>query len=90
MVCAQLAAALPTAKVACATKKPTDFDAWAPRWQWDHADALVFVTDDRMRIDAETILPAFHVERTSHVTILRGGRVVRTFVLTLLERRAPV
>ena len=88
MVCAQLAAALPLANVGCSTDKPTDFDDWASPARWRRADAIVFVTDDRMRVDPETLLPAFHTERSSHVTILRGGRVVRVFQLTLLEKRA--
>lgn len=91
MVCAQLQAALPSARVGCATPPAggrTDFDDWAPRARWERADALVFVTDDRVPVDPATVAAGFHVERTERVTILRGGHIARTFRITLLERRA--
>ena len=88
MVCAQLQAALPQANVGCATDHKTDFDGWAPPSRWKHADAIVFVTDDRMPVDASALVPGFHLERSTRVTLLRGGRVARTFKVSLLERRA--
>jgi len=87
MVCAQLAAGLPEAKVGCMTDTPSDFDDWAPRREWQHADVIVFVTDDRMPLDADALFGTLHTELSSRVTILRGGRIARTFRLTLLEKR---
>jgi len=89
MVCAQLQANAPQTNVGCSTTVPSDFDDWAPRSRWSRADAIVFVTDDRMPVDPATLLPTFHTERTERVSVLRGGRIVRTFRLTLLEKRAP-
>jgi hypothetical protein len=87
MVCAQLQANAPLAHVGCATQIPTDFDDWASRARWEHADAVIFVTDDRMPMDPVTVIPSFHTERTERVTILRGGHIARTFRLTVLLRR---
>ncbi len=87
MVCAQLQANAPQAQVGCATSTPTDFDDWAPRSRWSKADAIVFVTDDRMPVDVASVVPSFHTERTERVSVLRGGRIVRTFRLTLLMKR---
>jgi hypothetical protein len=88
MVCGQLQANLPGTHVGCATDTPTDFDGWAPRATWEKADVIIFVTDERMPIDPSTIIPTFHMERTERVSVLRGGRIVRTFRLTYLEKRA--
>jgi hypothetical protein len=88
MVCAQLQAAMPAAHVGCATDERTDFDDWAPRSKWEHADVILFVTDDRMPVDPEKLIPAFHVDRTERITIIRAGRIVRTFRISFLEKRA--
>ncbi|HSQ61972.1 MAG TPA: hypothetical protein VLM85_02110 [Polyangiaceae bacterium] len=88
MVCAQLQANLPSAQVGCATKTRSDFDDWAPRARWQRADAIVFVTDDRVPVDPATLAEGFRVERSERVSVLRGGHVARTFRLTLLQRRA--
>jgi hypothetical protein len=88
MVCAQLQANAPSLHVGCATEMPSDFDDWAPRARWRRADVLVFVTDDRMPVDPEKLVPSFHAARTERVSIVRGGRIVRTFRLTLLEKLA--
>jgi hypothetical protein len=88
MVCAQLQVNVPAARVGCATDGRTDFDDWAPSAKWKQADVIVFVTDDRMPVDPQTLIPSFYVERTSRVSVLRGGRIVRTFRLSLLEKRA--
>ena len=88
MVCAQLQAAMPEAHVGCATDERTDFDDWAPRSKWSHADVILFVTDDRMPVEPEKLIPAFHVERTERITIIRAGRIVRTFRVSFLEKRA--
>lgn len=88
MVCAQLQASMPDMHVGCATDERTDFDDWAPRTKWDHADVILFVTDDRMPIEPEKLIPAFHVERTERIAIIRAGRIVRTFRVSFLEKRA--
>jgi hypothetical protein len=88
MVCAQLQAAMPDMHVGCATDERTDFDDWAPRTKWEHADVLLFVTDDRMPIEPEKLIPTFHVERTERITIIRAGRIIRTFRVSFLEKRA--
>jgi hypothetical protein len=88
MVCAQLQASMPDAHVGCATDQRTDFDDWAPRAKWDHADLILFVTDDRMPVEPEKLIPTFHVERTERITIIRAGRIVRTFRVSFLEKRA--
>jgi hypothetical protein len=88
MVCAQLQAGAPRARVGCATAAPSDFDDWAPRSRWERADVIVFVTDGRMPVDPERLIPTFHVARTERVSIVRGGRIVRTFRLSFLEKLA--
>jgi hypothetical protein len=88
MVCAQLQAAMPEMHVGCATDERTDFDDWAPRTKWEHADVIVFVTDDRMPVEPEKLIPTFHVGRTERITLIRGGRIVRTFRVSFLEKRA--
>ena len=88
MVCAQLQAALPDMHVGCATDERTDFDDWAPRPKWEHADVILFVTDDRMPIEPEKLIPTFHVERTERIAIIRAGRIVRTFRVSFLGKRA--
>jgi len=79
---------MPDMHVGCATEERTDFDDWAPRTKWEHADVILFVTDDRMPVEPEKLIPAFHVERTERITIIRAGRVVRTFRVSFLEKRA--
>lgn len=89
VVCAQLHAALgPNVRVGCMTPIRDDFDAWEPRARWKEADAILYVTDNRFPTEAASMLPQMSVARRSRVTSLRGGRVARTFVVTLLESRA--
>ena len=64
-----------------------DFDAGS-RARWKEADAILYVTDNRFPTEAGSMLPQMSVARRSRVTSLRGGRVARTFVVTLLESRA--
>ena len=87
MTCAQLQAGSPAANVGCATEVRSDFDDWAPPAKtWKRADIIVFVsTDGRPPPDS---LRAFHLARTERVSVVRGGRIVRTFHLTLLEKLA--
>ena len=75
-------------RVGCATPIRDDFDTWEPRSHWQNADKVLFVTDNRFDTDVRTILPNHAVARRSRVTVLRSGRIARTFTLTLLESRA--
>lgn len=90
MICAQLQANAPDARVGCVTPVPSDFDDWAPRSRFLSSNALIYVTESRPFARDEPPLPealrAFHVARTERVSIVRGGRVVRAFRLALLER----
>lgn len=86
-VCAQLHVGLPGARVGCATPTPDDFDQWLPRGEWRRADAVLFVTDNRFPGDLDDQLPAHVRLAKSRVRVLRGGRVVRTFELSLYSRR---
>ena len=89
VVCAQVHAALgDRAAVGCDTPMRDDFDAWLPRDKWRAADKVLWITDDRFGADPEKALPAFVPARRGHVSVLRGGRVVRTFSLVLMESRA--
>jgi hypothetical protein len=88
-VCAQLEARLAhDAPVGCDGPMRDDFDDWLPRPVWSRADAIVFVTDNRFPVDLATRFPSRYVTRTSAVPVRRGGRVVRTFQITLLVPRA--
>jgi hypothetical protein len=87
VICAQLEAGLRgEIPVGCDTPIGDDFDRWWPRSLWRSADAIVWVTDTRFGPPPQ--LAFYSTTRTSHVRILRGGRVVRTFTVTLLTRRA--
>jgi hypothetical protein len=87
VICAQLEAALRgDAPVGCDTPVPDDFDAWLPRERWRNADSIVWVTDTRFGPPPD--LPAYGVVRTRHIHVRRGGKEVRLFTITVLERRA--
>ncbi|HEX7663721.1 MAG TPA: hypothetical protein VF407_04395, partial [Polyangiaceae bacterium] len=88
-VCAQLHAELgPTVPVGCNTPIRDDFDDWQPRPTWQNADTILFVTDNRFDVDLEKTFPDRVVVRRAHTTVLRGGRIARTFSLVLLQKRA--
>ncbi|MEO7112467.1 MAG: hypothetical protein ABI183_18630, partial [Polyangiaceae bacterium] len=88
-VCAQLAAAMGSAQpVGCKTEVPDDFDDWQPRSTWENADTILFVTDNRFDVDLAKMFPDRVVAKSAHTTVLRGGRIARTFSLVLLQRRA--
>ncbi len=88
-VCAQLHAGLgPDAEVGCATPIPDDFDTWEPRSRWQHADEILFVTDNRFEVDVAKMFPDHEVSGHTRVSTIRGGRVARVFSLTLLSIRA--
>lgn len=89
VICAQLAAGMPTAHVGC-TQDKTDFDDWAPRATWEKADTIVYVTDNRFDgpdYEPEKLFPAFTETRTQRVSVVRGGGIARTFRIIVLERR---
>jgi Dolichyl-phosphate-mannose-protein mannosyltransferase len=89
IVCAQLAAAMGSAQpVGCMTPVRDDFDDWQPRSTWENADTILFVTDNRFDEDLGKMFPDRTVAKRSHTTVLRGGRIARTFSLVLLQRRA--
>ena len=89
VVCAQMHAGLGAqVRVGCATPIRDDFDTWEPRSQWQTADKVLFVSDNRFDVDLHTVLPNHVIARRSRVTVLRDGRIARTFTLTLLESRA--
>ncbi|MFO0676033.1 MAG: glycosyltransferase family 39 protein [Polyangiaceae bacterium] len=87
VLCAQLRAALPAAiMVGCTTPKGDDFARWAPRTTWEPRETIVHVSDTRF-----PTRPSFHehdVVRTREVPIVRGGRRIRTFTVTVLRRHA--
>ncbi len=88
-ICAQLAAAMGNAQpVGCMTPVRDDFDDWQPRDTWQDADTILFVTDNRFEVDLAKAFPDRVVAKRSHTTVLRGGRVARTFSIILLQRRA--
>jgi hypothetical protein len=89
VICAQLEAALGSElPVGCNSPAPDDFDSWWPRARWRRADTILWVTDTRF--GPPPPLPAFATQRVREVPIERAGRIVRTFTLTLLTRRARV
>jgi hypothetical protein len=87
VVCAQLDAALNGEwPVGCNTPVRDDFDDWWPRGRWRGADTIVWVSDARFGAAPEMATHA--AVRTKRVSIVRGGRVVRIFAVTVLMRRA--
>jgi hypothetical protein len=89
VICAQLAAAMGAEQpVGCNTPIRDDFDDWQPRASWENADTILFVTDNRFDVDLEKTFPDRVVAKRAHTTVLRGGRIARTFSLILLQKRA--
>jgi hypothetical protein len=87
MQCAQLQAAMPARRVGCATDVPSDFDGWTPPAAWRKADVIVFVTDNRFEVEPAKLIPTHDVGRTERISVLRAGRVVRTFRMTVMMKR---
>ncbi len=87
-ICAQIHAGMPGVRVGCATPIQDDFDRWLPRSEWKSAPRVLFVSDNRFDTRAEDIFPGWARTQESRVTILRGGRRIRTFTLTRLEYAA--
>jgi hypothetical protein len=87
VICAQLEAGLERAvPVGCNTPVTDDFDAWWPRQRWREADTILWVSDGRF--GPPPMMPWHSALRTRTVAIERGGRVVRSFTITTLSRRA--
>jgi hypothetical protein len=89
-ICGQVQAGLRDRRVGCATPVPDDFDGWLPRPRWRAADHVVFVSDARFAVDPSRELPSHVLTDRRVVTIRRGGRVTRTFTLSLFARRGQV
>jgi len=89
-ICAQLRAALDSdIDVGCAGPIRDDFDDWFPRAEWQKSERLLLVTDERYPVDVAARFPDRFAVRAWEVPFARGGRLVRTFRLTLLAPRAP-
>lgn len=86
-VCAQLHAGQRN-PVGCATPIRDDFDGWLPRAAWSKAPRVLYVTDNRFDVPASEVLPGYMRVQERHVSIYRGGRRVRVFGITTLERSA--
>lgn len=86
-VCAQLHANVRDVRVGCATPIKDDFDRWYPRDEWRKADHVLWVTDARFPGDGADQLPRHVKVAEKKVEVMRGGRVARTFVISLYSRR---
>jgi hypothetical protein len=88
-ICAQLHAAIDQdIAVGCDGPIRDDFSTWLPRAAWEQADQLLFVTDGRYPVDLDARFPHRFAAREWSVPFARGGRLVRTFKVTLLLPRA--
>jgi hypothetical protein len=87
-VCAQLAARLPGNDVGCLGPSADDFDRWNPKGSWTKKPTVVFVTDDRFPADLSRKFPQRSIRESHRVNVFRGGRLIRTFTITTLERSA--
>jgi hypothetical protein len=86
VICAQLEAALrDVIPVGCDTPVADDFDAWWPRARWRAADVVIWVSDRRF---GPPVLPSRRALRSRQVRIVRAGRIVRVFTITVLASRA--
>jgi hypothetical protein len=87
VICAQLEADLRgDVRVGCNTPIRDDFDTWWPRDRWRNAESIVWVTDDRYGPPPRLPLHALFTLRK--IRIKRADRVVRTFTIAVLLRRA--
>jgi len=89
VVCAQLHALLrDDLPVGCAGPQRDDFDDWLPRAQWERADTLIYVTDNRFpEPDFGKLFPDRVLKHQTRLRIFRGGKVARLFTLAVLEIR---
>jgi uncharacterized protein (DUF983 family) len=87
VICAQLEAALKgDPPVGCDTPVRDDFDTWWPRDSWQHADAIIWVTD--ARFGPPPRLENYALLRTAQIRVMRGGRVARFFTVATLTSRS--
>ena len=87
VICAQLEAALRgSIPVGCDTPVRDDFDTWWPRARWRQAELLVWVTD--LRFGPAPSMPDYAPVHSRRVDVIRDGRTVRSFTLTLLARQS--
>jgi hypothetical protein len=85
VVCAQLEAGLGgSTRVGCDTPRRDDFDGWWPRDRWRNADVVVWVSDAHFGPPPD--LPAHTLLRSREVPIVRAGRLVRLFTISVLVR----
>ncbi len=88
-ICAQLHAGLERdIPVGCDDKVRSDFDDWLPRDDWERADTIVFVTDNRLPVALDARFPRRFAARSWTVPIARDGRLIRTFHVAVLLPRA--
>ena len=88
-ICAQLHAGLERdIPVGCDDPIRSDFDDWLPRPEWERADQIVFVTDNRFPVDLAARFPHRFAARTWTVPVARDQRLIRTFRVALLLPRA--
>jgi hypothetical protein len=87
-VCAQLRAALPEAiPVGCVGADVADFATWNPARVWSLAEVVVFVHDNRAAVDDAALFPDRVLLESHTRTLMRGGRLARTFTIDVLGRR---
>ena len=88
-VCAQIHARLGAGvRVGCMTKIRDDFDDWLPRASWQKADKILYVSDNRFEEDPTKVFPDRAASRRARASVFRGGRLARTFTMTLFEGAA--
>jgi hypothetical protein len=87
VICAQLEAALRgEVPVGCDTPIPDDFDVWWPRDRWRRSRSIVWVSD--ARFGPPPAMPDRAPIAYRDVSIVRAGRVVRSFSVTTLAALA--
>jgi hypothetical protein len=89
IVCAQLEAAIgPSVRVGCDDPLRDDFDDWMPRSRWKAANVLLYVSDNRFPDpDYDRLFPDRALKRESRVSVVRGGKVTRSFTIAVLPLR---
>lgn len=86
VVCAQLHAALPHALVGCNSPIRDDFDRWFPREKWRSAPRVIYVSDARFGASTDAAFPGYRHVADRRVMVYRGGRPIRTFTVSTLEK----
>jgi hypothetical protein len=87
MISAQLRAALPpSVLVGCRGRDCADFATWAPERRWADDDVIVFVRDNRYPRSGAELFSDRAVVETHVRTVMREGRVARTFTIEVLAK----